>query len=840
MNCIEAILEYKKQQGERFKGISDEEIVTVLRELQGLKETNPFDYNKIATKVLDGKLSEISAKLAQVLPDARFSNSLLQRMKAVDKNGNRVFKGNEANIILSMMDNIEQLAEGAGPNAYSMKTSLIAQRVASLDKKLKDSGAYEQIKSRESDSDIRKALFNRDASQIKDPGIRAAVEIGLKLNDENLAIKRAAGMMVNKLEQYGHNQSWSPELLPPIERYAEFEADAMEHLDWVKIFDGATPLADAKQAFIKEWYMDVKTGRDSVPFAWDSGYDIAAHNNKARKIIMKDADSFAYMQGKYNDKGVLETWYRSIINSSRDAATVKALGAKPQENIKKAIKLVRKSITDPDDLAKFDRKVGLIKSVYQQISGELNTHNTGKLGKTLQVAQNLEYMQSMSNTVIGGGAAGDWVTNTQAVRAFGDGRNFFEVQNDALSKFISSFTNSEVQQEAARKLSVALDHTSYIIRQELGLGNAQTLDPSAMARGMGFITNAVDKFNEWTGIRSHTAASRANSVTLTNLRLAEAVDMPFASLDDITRANIKKHGFTDAKWDALKHTIGEFNGEKAIDFDKMSEIPDEVLRPLAKQDKQTVETFRAELQMYLGSYFHELSMVGQARTSPTIRAMINPNPNSPTGQMWTALMQFKSYPLAWWWSMKRIAMSDPNAPVNTVGDMVRDMGSLGRISQTILASTSLYYGVYYLREKAQGRKADAFSTKRLASAFSQSGAGLIYGDAIFNSVAGKDGKSVISSLAGPTANTFADITSILNKSVHGELKQKDVLKVLMDQQWAGNSVLYKNWLDRTTYLLMHDHLNRDSLKMLERRINPEKKNVRDNVLSSGTIFEGVE
>jgi hypothetical protein len=426
-------------------------------------------------------------------------------------------------------------------------------------------------------------------------------------------------------------------------------------------------------------YNNIATGRNRLGFEAGgkpvSMGNIAAGLGRHRVLHFKDADSWIAYIDRYGRRGLWEAVYGEMDTASRKLALMETFGPNPESMIRSLLEEEKNAVRRALDAGEIDastareREDALERSFTRRISptgsmahylavltGETQSPVSVGAAKAFGLARSVQSMAKLGGAVLS--ATADLFTKAASMRVNGAG--FFERHTRPFLDILKRYD--------AREREIAGD-LGFLLEAE----NASLIHRFDQADTMpGRVSSLMNTFFKYSGLTIWTERNKAGTAMWLSHTLGRSGEFSFDALHPDIRAMLEYHGFGPEKWDVFRaHMIEEYDGKKYLNPSLARNLADESIAHLLPERLQgtarkgyTPEQWKSARQRELARIRVNLETEARAFFADETKfAIIEPDakttavmtqgtaPGTPVGEGLRAIMQFKSFPIAYWQRM---------------------------------------------------------------------------------------------------------------------------------------------------------------------------------------------
>jgi hypothetical protein len=676
---------------------------------------------------------------------------------------------------------------------------------------------------------------NADAKFVADIFSRYTEEARLRLND--------AGANIGKIGGWTPQNHDAAKLLKVgKEKWTDF---IMSRLDHERSFEGATP--DEIKKILGETFENIVTGRDRAITAREKGEYIGPRNlassmGKHRELHFLNADAWLQYQAEFGQGNIFTNIGSHLDKAARKLAIMETLGPNPETMLGSLLENARRRIREnpsltPEQKAKqlaklntdLGKRTGKIGKAFAEIMGEtqIRENITGA-----KIASGIRAIESMAKL---GGALLSQLSDlmTFAANARFNGMNLFEAYGHAFTTLMEGRGTKE-QQQIAHALGTLYDG---MLGDITSRWNAQDSMP-------GKLSNLMNTFFKWSGMSWWTDVMKSGYSRMLSSHLAENAIHAWDDLDIRIQKVFEHHGLSEKHWDAIRsivsdeadgrryllpenirkvddHLIDAMNEEQItkmreamkLDESKNPEVNAERQEKFQESLDRLRERTRRDLETDFMAFIADETRHAVIEPDDRARAFITQGtrPGTLLGEAVRFVMQFKSFPVAYYQSMLQGGRF--NAPGRAI--------DLPGITHMVAASLILGYASSTAKDLAKGRTPkDPRNWETWLAAAVQSGGAGIYGDFLLSKY-NRFGGGPIDTLAGPAAGAAGEAIQIGSGLIHGTADKADAVRLLMDNTPFINLWYTRAALDYAILFHVREMLSPGTLAKTERRMKEE-------------------
>lgn len=561
---------------------------------------------------------------------------------------------------------------------------------------------------------------------------------------------------------------------------------------------------ELREEALGDIYYRIKDGEDVDSLeAWDVGErgpsNLAdALASKKRGLHFQSGEAWLTYHKAFGQGNVFTAVVQHIKANARDAALMEFFGSNPQAFMERYIKRLKDSIKADPQLTEqmkekyrnqlpnnLDTPFSSIGRTWGVLTGQADRYVPTQVaiaGMHLEVSKWPRVVRSLTNMGKLGMAVLTSITDvgTSIAQLRHMGMHPLEGFSHMLTEGFHMKT-SEEKRKIAGLIGVALDSRLYDVHARFMAEDAPLGTLSKMER---FFFKA-SLLTPWTERMRQTFALVSSS------HMAMQSKTNWNGLDDWFRLALEKHGMGEAEWKIIQALEKRgADGREYITPDAIGSLPDEVIatyankellkaaahvqdevearrmskkdaaRILAKRRRVVQSKARREIGDKLSSFFLDETNSGVLQPGVQTRAIQTGGlpPGSIWGEAVRCIMQFKSFPIAYW--QKQIV---GHAHAARGGKM-----DTGGLAQLIASSIVFGYAAMVMKDISKGREPRSIKDPGTwLAAFMQGGGAGIYGD-FFLAKYDRFGSSPMKSIEGPVFNSADDLVKMLINTAHGD------------------------------------------------------------------------
>ena len=669
-----------------------------------------------------------------------------------------------------------------------------------------------------------------------------------------LARQRAnlAGANIGKLDGYvpQSHDPWKISVTPEEggsarAAWVQFVAD---RLDVERSFPGRAGNPEELAEILGSVYDSIVIGHEGQVTPAERGERVLPRNiasglAKHRSLHFRDAAAFLEYNARYGRGNVFDAVTHHLEKMARTTSLMETLGPDPQAMVESLVAAkVRKLASDPhlDPVTvrkEIDRlrgaltsgviKGGKVANWMAEVTGETLWPVSVTAARVGSMARGVQTLSKLGMATLS--SVADVYVKASAMRV--NGVSWPEAIATSFSHYFSLYKGN--RRELARDLGFMIDGTmgDMQIRWDVGDGR-----PGAMS-------SLQNKLFQWTGLNWFTEAGKAGQAMWFANRMGKFSGTSFVGLDANTKAILDYHGISAAKWDVMRKMIETAEDGRVYLVPKQAaNLTDADLAPLlpewAKNSSDAVKAremqkLRNELQTDAAGMIADETHFGVLEPDARTRAMLfqGTRPGTPVGEIWRAIWQFKSFPIAylqrviegrrWVRGERQMGMAYGAGNWKTYYDALsRDIpGIVG------FAASAFFFGYMSmtLKDLAKGQQPRDFTKKEtLFAALAQSGGLGIYGDFFLGKV-DRFGNDFAGTLAGPTFGAIGDAVKVVGSAIRGEFGDagEDALRLAIANTPFINMWYTKAAVDWLILYHIREALSPGSLARAERRMKED-------------------
>lgn len=733
------------------------------------------------------------------------------------KSGKKLAKSMK-DALLSKMGGGNRLAKGVNASVDRKMVTLKIKYANRAYYGMKDKGVWEIFRDGHLEKEIMQELY--ELKEGGNSGISKsseALEIAKVLRavqQDVVGDLRRSGLVIGEIPGYIMRQSH--DRLKLLESGVDEWIKTIEpHLDLEKTFGPDAFNKKARREFLEAAFKNITEGKfdtaDSIIQASDELITTANYAKlgkkvaQSRKLHFKSGEAFFNYNSYFGKKDLRSSLLDSMESNSRAAALIDVFGTNPDaafEADKIRIQKILKG--DPEALDEWNSS-GIqtaLDNLFKEVKGFTRQGGNNLLGKTSASIRALNNMSKL------GAASVRSITDLStgaSIYSSATGKDILSAHGRILDEAVKQL-DPKMREDFSRKLGVYLNDYLGDIYQKF---NAEA-DPDLP----GQIAKGSQVFFKWSGLNFVTQTARNATAKLFSMELAENAAKGFDDLPEILRVNLERFDISAKQWDVIRKGVDKFaDGTKGIVPEKIEglEIENKVLRGTSAANLRNYLTDHAEL--------------GSPQPGARARARLirGTQPGDITGEVLRFAAQFKSFPIFMYDVASRITMSNPNKPIESIGEIIKGRGDIQNLVGMIAGTTALAYmaeaalSISKNQTPPDPTKADTWTT-----AFVKGGAGGLYADFLLGESSRYSG-SFVDNLAGPTFGLGNDVMDIFNGFRRGDDQSMKIFNTLV-RNVPGQNVFYlKTSLDYLILDTIREELDPEFPAKKQRRLREQEK-----------------
>lgn len=766
--------------------------------------------------------------------------------------------------IQAFMVGISQRFDGARRSVSALRNGIYKSWVAPMLTELERVADGAAMRMMREDKDFHDAIF-REMREPGSTGNQGAAEIAgifARYMEQARQQLNAAGADIGKLD------GWTPQNHDPYkllkggaEGRQEWVDFVFERLDLERTFDGIGLVDEARAKEILGRVFDNLTlGKEPhMPGTGESAGGGGPRNltrklEQQRVLHFRDADAALKYHDRYGRGNIFDAMLRHLEMDARALSLLERMGPDPQDMLSRLLKREQIAVHENPDLPlkEKQRQLRQLSSAFSpgimaqgraaawlaELTGETNipTRPTfARVMSTLRATQSLAKLGAASLS-----AVADVFVKAASMRV--NGETWPGALTRSLGQYFAGYGHG--RREAARQCGAFLDQ----IRGDI----AARWDDNAGTPGL--MASLQDRLFRWSGLNWMTERGKAGYTLWLSEHLGEVGERAFDQLDGPRRAMLEYHGIDAARWDAMRKMVKQGPDGKRYFFpDEAASLTDADLSPLLPESlrknppgkkgsrkRAQWEAARAgELERLRRNLrFDSMAMLadetGFAIIEPddATRAIMRQGqrPGTVPGEVWRAIMQFKSFPIAYMQRVlggRRWVRGDRQQGmrfgfnIGAAADaLTRDMGGLFGF---VLSSVAFGYAAMTLKDISKGRTPRSLAEKETwMAALVQSGGAGIFGDFLFGSV-NRFGNSFAETAVGPLGGALGEVVKVSGELVRGDFANgaEDTLRLAMSNMPFVNLWYTRAALDWALLYHFREMLSPGTLRRTERKMKKE-------------------
>lgn len=538
-------------------------------------------------------------------------------------------------------------------------------------------------------------------------------------------------------------------------------------LDLERTFPDGVTSAEAAN-ILGDIYDTIVTGFSNEPSAAEVGKRTSPANmakalGQHRVLHFKDAEATITYQQEFGYGNTISGMLGYMRNAARIASAMETLGPNPEVMFAAIAKSLARKVKESstytpkqkrDYIKALNVQSGALRAGLNVATGAYARPDNVTFAKIGTDIRALESMAKLGGAVIS--SIGDTVTSAAA--AHFRGNNFFT----SWGRQVAGVLAGRPKAEAAE--------IGYLIGEGFdGLIGHITSAHVVNDGPVGFLAGLQQQFFKWNGLTWWTDVNRSVAARTISAEMGMRTAHAFDELPAAYRHVLSTNGIDAAKWEAIrKASLRNVNGRAYVTPDRIRDLPDAAVAPLVadrllaakgdpKRTAMILNDARRELQMDVLRFFSEETNYAVIQTDARTRRYMTGGfqAGSLAGEAVRMVMQFKGYPLAF---VERVGGRALFGQSKEVGGLAR----AAHIGQVLAGLTLAGYAAMTAKDVLKGYwpPRDPSDPRSWMAAAQQGGAWGIYGDFLFSQT-NRFGGGLLSTLAGPSIGSMADLSQIL-------------------------------------------------------------------------------
>lgn len=668
----------------------------------------------------------------------------------------------------------------------------------------------------------------------------------------------AAGANIGRLD------GWTPQNHDPYKMLKGGEQGRNEWIDFVfqrldleRTFDGVGVVDEARAREILSGVYDTLTlGKaphlPGISEPTGSGpRRLTKRMEQSRVLHFKDAEAALEYHDRYGRGNIFDAMYSHLERDARALSLLERLGPNPQALLERLLKRERLALRDDASLTQ-DRKRGELQKIMSaavpgirpegrvlawlaELTGESNMPVGQTFARVMSIARATQTLSKLGAASLS--AIADVFVKASNMHV--NGENWLFAINKSVGQYFQSFGNGK--REAARQVGAFMGS----VRSDI----AARWDDNTGTPGL--MADLQDKLFRWSGLNWITERGKAGYSLWLAEHLGEVSNKAFDKLDASRRAMLEYHGVTFERWEAMRKMVRQGPDGTAYfcpeDASRLTAQDLENLLPQSLQKppkgKKNAKNWQQARTLELERVRRSLQFDSMAMIADETRfAIIEPDdatrafmrqgtrPGTVAGEFWRAIMQFKSFPIAYmqrimggrrWVRGEKQKGMRYGFNIGAVGDaFTKDIGGL---TGFVLSSIAFGYVAMTAKDISKGRTPrDPRKKETWMAAIMQSGGAGIYGDFLLGKV-NRFGNDFVSTLVGPLGGAVDDAVKVGGQLVRGEFENagEDALRLAMSNAPFVNLWFTRGALDWGLLYHMREMMSPGTLKRTERKMKTE-------------------
>lgn len=758
--------------------------------------------------------------------------------------------------IQAMLVGISKRFDGARHSISALRNGIFKSWISPMLTELEAVGDGAALRLMRENKAFHDSIFleMREPGSTGDENARAIADIFNRYMEQSRVQLNAAGADI------GHLEGWTPQNHDPYKLLAGGEAGRrkwidfmMSRLDLERTFDGVGLMDKARARELLEGvYKTLTVGKNPrLPGDFTGGgssvsgpRNLASSMGKSRVLHFKDAASALEYHDAYGRGNILDAMLWHMEQDARALALMQRLGPNPQFTLERLLKREQLALKEdktlsPEEIKRRDKELsnafspgiirqGKVAHWLAELSGETSwavNPTLARVGAVLRATQSLSKLGGASLS-----AVSDAFTKAASMRV--NGETWPGAMAKSLGQYFQGYGGEK--REVARQCGAFCDN----IRGEIC---ARWDDASGMP---GVIANLQDKLFRWSGLNWITERGKAGYTLWLSGHLGEVAGKSFDQLDAPRRAMLQYHGVRPERWEAMRKMSRQAEDGKTYftpeasagltDADLMPLLPEYLRNAPPNVQARELVRIRDSLRFDSMAMLADETAFAIIEPDDATRAFMRQGtrPGTVAGELWRAMMQFKSFPIAY---MQRILggrrwirgdrqqgmrYGARNLPGAARDALTRDMGGLMGF---VLSSMAFGYAAMTLKDIAKGREPRSLAHKEtwLAACMQSGGLG-IFGDFLLGKV-NRFGNSFAETAVGPLGGLAGELVTVGGQLVRGELVDagEDALRLAMNNTPFINLWYTRAALDWALLYHVREMQSPGTLRRMERRMKKE-------------------
>ena len=728
--------------------------------------------------------------------------------------------GKEAKVLQEIMVGSQRGVFGAGRSVDAETAALTDGLLGPMLGELRQAGLLPLLTKAGPDfeRDVARELFRLTNKAGPESGNKLAAEtakILAKYQEKARLMQNAEGAFIGKLDGYITKQSHDPWRM----QRAGFQAwrdEILPRLDPRTFDDVADP-----EGFLKGIYDGLVSGLHlRVDRAdWLGGFkgpgNLAKRVSQERVLHFKDADAWFGYNQRFGTSSLIESVAGTLRHAAQTTALMRQFGTNPEAAFLADLQQLAARARDrgafelSQQLQRAGNGNGMLAHQFAVISGRTNSAANLTVAHWSAATRAWLTMAKLGGVVLS--SLPDIAVKASALRHHGI--PYLQTVADGFQAILRGRGSAE-QRAIADLIGVGIDGTiGSVFARFSGHDNL----PGRMSKLMQTFMK-LNLLSWWTD-------SQATGAGLMVARhLANHLDREWPGVPADLQRSLGRYGISAEDWAVIRQIPARTaDGEKFLTPDRVAELTDDQVRPLAKPNKKGEVTDRAirqartELEIKLRSYITDTVREAMTEAGGFERAITTLGTQKGTvlGEALRFVMQFKTYGVTF--------------ASRHVGRELRRKGSIdfAGLAGLIVATTAMGYVSMQAKELTKGRTPrlghDPESWGRIfAAAMVQGGGFGIYGDFLFGEY-NRFGGSPIETLSGPGIGEGSNAIRALGHLLRGELKEAADLGVDLGKSNLPfvNLFYTRQALDWLILYDLSEAMSPGYLRRTERRIREE-------------------
>lgn len=551
---------------------------------------------------------------------------------------------------------------------------------------------------------------------------------------------KAAGESVK--DEAAHKIAWIEYVLPK--------------LDHIKTFEGANP-----KEFLSNVWDNIIAGQHIKTLEAGQHFgskNIAKRQSAERVLHFKDGKSFYDYDQKFGNADLRESLFYGFHKAGQDNGMMSKLGTNPEQNLRTLIDLLKKKykgIKSRDlDFSKIEKEFANLNGTVNHIEAGGNNATLAKIGSGLRTLSTTGKLTALP------------VTSIADIAYMMSEAGFNKIdQVSFLATLFKELKRTKSPQELKDLLeplglfvdSFGKHFSEHFVLRENATGAFNTYQ-AGFFKYLGF-NGLMRKYKS------------AMALALQN-HYGKLTSKSWNQLDEQYRNILGMYNIDDAKWNMMRKTsLKDFEGNKYLTIEKLSEISDEDALTYLKKKKPQYKKFsqkqindvKKEVQSNWRVLLHDRVHHGIIEPARREKAIMNRGFKKGTieGELLAMLWHFKSFGLSVYTKPIQRTLK-AYAPGTSIGTKMAALVGLG-ITTTFWGYVALTIGDLLSGKEPRDPK----DWKTLGAAFLKGGGGGIYFDLLQSEFSRSNG-GALSTIAGPVYSDIAGFGKVISNTVQGK------------------------------------------------------------------------